>query len=117
MEPYYKLKEEDEEWGPSRHFTNVFNVFVWLQIAGMINARKIRDERNPFSGITLNIMYLIIFFIICGCQVIIVIFGGVALKVSSTPIAGEQWGIAFAFAFGMLVWDWLVRFIPITMFP
>lgn len=28
MTPLYKDKEE--EWGPSRHFTNVFNLFVWL---------------------------------------------------------------------------------------
>jgi hypothetical protein len=28
------------------------------------------------------------------------VFGGYAMKVSLDPISGEQWGIAFAFAFG-----------------
>jgi hypothetical protein len=31
--------------------TNVFNVFVVMQIFNMINARKISDEKNIFSGL------------------------------------------------------------------
>merc|ERR1712070_1251320 len=36
--PIYKL------YGPSRHFTLIFNVFVWMQIFNFLNARKIEDE-------------------------------------------------------------------------
>jgi len=79
MTPLYKLKEL--EWGPSRHFTNVFNVFVWMQIFNMLNARKINDEKNIFSGIFDNYMYIVIFIIIAGGQVIIILFGKYAFKI------------------------------------
>jgi Ca2+ transporting ATPase len=49
----YKLYIE-EGYGPSRHFTIVFNVFVFMQIFNMINASKINDEKNIFEGILTN---------------------------------------------------------------
>lgn len=64
MNELYKAKED--AWGPSRHFTNVFNVFVWLQIFNMLSSRKIYDELNLFSGITSNMMYIVIWVIIAG---------------------------------------------------
>ena len=39
--------------GPSRHFTIIFNTFVWMQIFNFINSRRIRDEINVFEGIYL----------------------------------------------------------------
>ena len=96
--PLYKYKEK--EWGPSRHFSNVFNVFVWMQIFNMLNARKINDEKNIFNGILDNKLYLVVMVLIFAGQIIIMVFGGYAMKVSLDPISGEQWGIAFAFAFG-----------------
>ena len=53
-----------EELGPSRHYTNVFNVFVWLQIFSMLNCRKINDEKNVFSGLSSNFLFIIVFFFI-----------------------------------------------------
>lgn len=97
--PLYSAKEE--AWGPSRQFTNVFNVFVWLQIFNMLNTRKINDEKNVWSGFFENFTFLTIWLIIIGGQVLIVIFGGIALKCASNPpIAGVHWGIAIAFGVG-----------------
>jgi Ca2+ transporting ATPase len=42
-EPMYKT------YGPSRHLTLLFNLFVWLQIFNFVNARKIEGEMNIFS--------------------------------------------------------------------
>ena len=39
--------------GPSRHFTIIFNTFVWLQIFNFINSRRIRDEFNILDGFQL----------------------------------------------------------------
>ena len=36
---------------PSRHFTLIFNLFVMMQIFNFVNARKLNDELNVFSGI------------------------------------------------------------------
>jgi magnesium-transporting ATPase (P-type) len=98
MTPLYAAKYD--EWGPSRHFTNVFNVFVWLQIFNIINCRKINDELNIFEGIKTNPTFIAMWIFITGGQIIIVCFGGYAFKISLDVIAGEQWGIAFAFGFG-----------------
>ena len=98
MTPLYRTKEE--EWGPSRHFTNVFNTFVWMTIFNMINARKINDEKNCLSGIFNNYLFIVVFFIICGGQVIITLFGGYALKVSLEPLPGVCWGVSIAFGVG-----------------
>ncbi len=68
-EELYKQWEAD--CGSSRHFTIVFNVFVWLQIFNMLNARKINDELNIFVGIFENSMFLIVWFIIFVGQIVI----------------------------------------------
>jgi len=99
QEPLYAKMEP--EWGPSRQFTNVFNVFVWMQIFNMLNARKINDEKWVLGGIFENWMYIIIWLIIVAGQCIIVIFGSVAMNCASDPpIHGIQWGIALAFGVG-----------------
>lgn len=114
--PLYILKEP--EWGPSRQFTNVFNVFVWMQIFNMLNARKINDEKWIFGGIFENWMYLLIWFIIIGGQIIIVLFGNVAMNCAANPsIHGVHWGIALAFGVGQIVWDFMLRFLPDTLCP
>jgi Ca2+ transporting ATPase len=77
--PLYILKQA--HYGFSRHMTNVFNIFVVLQIFNMINARKINDEKNIFDGIFTNPMFLIIWFIIIIGQVIIVEFTGIVFHV------------------------------------
>lgn len=50
----YENNFNDPDYGPSRHFTYIFNVFVLFQITNQINARKLRDEVNPFAGIQKN---------------------------------------------------------------
>lgn len=113
----YKAKEE--EWGPSRHLTNAFNVFVFLTIFNMLSSRKINDEINIFDGITGNIMYIIIILIIAGGQIIIVLFGGTAFKVATSKpaVSGIQWGVAIAFGVGMVIWDTILKFIPDSFCP
>ena len=70
---YLHFKEDLDE-GPSRHFTVVFNVFVFMQIFNMICARKIDDEINIFEGIHHNSMFIIIICSIIVVQVILVQF-------------------------------------------
>ncbi len=78
--PLYSLKED--VYGPSHHMTNVFNIFVYLQVFNMINCRKINDEKNIFEGIFRNMMFPAIWFVIAGMQIIIVEFFSIAFDVS-----------------------------------
>eukprot|EP01070_Trichotokara_eunicae_P011798 Trichotokara_eunicae@DN7922_c0_g1_i1.p1 len=56
--PFTTREDYKKTWalniGPSRHYTIVFNTFVWMQIFNLINARKIQNELNVFSGLTRN---------------------------------------------------------------
>lgn len=54
---------------------------------------------------------------VAGLQVLIIYVGRKAFKVSPYALTAEQWGICMAFGVGMVVWDWLVRFLPDKMFP
>ncbi len=63
--PLYALKYDI--YGPSRHMSNVFNIFVMMQIFNMINARKVNDEKNIFDGIFTNKMFVGVWIIIIVC--------------------------------------------------
>lgn len=69
------------------HFTLFFDVFVFLQVFNSINARKLRkSEKNVFIGIFSNYYYLIVqSFIVIG-QIMIVTFGGRAVRVKRLSI-------------------------------
>ena len=64
-----------------------FDVFVFLQVFNSINARKLRkSEKNVFIGIFSNYYYLIVqIFIVIG-QIMIVTFGGRAVRVKRLSI-------------------------------
>ena len=49
---------------PSRHMTFIFNLFVWLTIFNLLNARMINDELNIFARLFNNGSFLSIFVVI-----------------------------------------------------
>ena len=51
-------KDMRNEFGASRHFTIVFNAFVWMQLFNEINCRKINDEINCFAGMCQNKLFI-----------------------------------------------------------
>jgi hypothetical protein len=83
-----------QEFGASRHLTNVFNIFVVLQIFNMINCRKINDEKNIFDGLFANYMFPLIWLVIVIGQGIIVEFGSKVMKCSPAGLAWSHWVIA-----------------------
>jgi len=101
-----------DQYGPSRHFTMVFNAFVVLQIFNFFNCRKLNDELNIFSGLFKSRMFCIIVLIIIGGQLILGNLGGRALYVSFHAMDIRQWLIAVAFGFGSWVLAFLVKFLP-----
>ena len=103
--------------GASRHMTNVFNVFVVMQIFNMINCRVINDEKNIFRGIFNNSTYCIIFVIIFGGQAIITEFGSKALKVSPYGLHYSHWIIAIGLGFTTWIVSFLFKFVPDTWCP
>lgn len=57
--------------GASRHFTFFFTTFVILQQFNMLCARKIHDEKNIFTGMCDNWVFIAVWLGIVGLQILI----------------------------------------------
>ena len=82
----------------AKHYTIVFNTFVWEQLFNELNARSIDDHQNIFSGLFQSYIFIAVLVISAGLQAIIVEFGGAAFKVE--PLSWDQW--LFCIAIGSL---------------
>lgn len=94
------------------HFTIFFNTFVFLQVFNSINARKLqKSELNMFENIFNNAYYLIVQGIIVLGQVIMVTYGGKALR--THPLSLNQHLGCMAIASLSLVVGVIIKLLPI----
>ena len=77
----------------SIHFTYIFNIFVMLQFFNFINCRMIHDELNIFKYISKSTYLIVILIIILVLQVILLTFGGPAIRVHQWGLSPSQWGL------------------------
>ena len=107
---------EHYEWNKEHgyHFTIFFDVFVFLQVFNSINARKLNQkEINIFEGIKDNIYYILVqSFIVLG-QIIIVTFGGRAVR--TQPLSILQHFFCALIASLSLGVGYCVKLIPFDM--
>ena len=96
------------------HFTIFFNIFVFMQVFNSINARKLqKDEYNVFSGILGNWLYLLIQSVIVIGQIILVTFGGRAVRTHALSV--QQHCYCLLISSLTLVWGFLVKLLPIDV--
>lgn len=114
---YKALRDGDDDPGPSRHFTIVFNAFVLMQIFNMLNARKINDEFNIMAGIHLNTMFLVIWLTILVLQILITQFTQDVFSVWRDGLFWFHWVLCIIFGVSVIPVDALIKFIPDTWFP
>ena len=96
------------------HFTIFFNIFVFMQVFNSINARKLqKDEFNVFTGICGNWLYILIQSIIIVGQMILVTFGGRAVR--THPLSIKQHCECLLISSMTLVWGFIVKLIPIDV--
>ena len=96
------------------HFTIFFNIFVYMQVFNSINARKLqKDEYNVFTGIFGNWLYLMIQTIIIVGQVILVTFGGRAVRTHALTMNQHLYCLGIAAC--TLVWGFFVKLLPIDV--
>ena len=75
-----------------RHFTLIFNAFVFMQLFNEINSRKLGVyEYNPFSGFFNNGLFLLILIITIIVQIAMVQYGGQSVR--TVPLTPEEHGI------------------------
>lgn len=114
---YKKLTDGDDDPGPSRHYTIVFNAFVFMQIFNMICSRKINDEINVFEGILKNKIFIIIFFTITIVQCLIVQFTQDIFQVARDGLYWVQWVICIGIGLTVFPINFISKFIPERWFP
>ena len=96
------------------HFTIFFNIFVFMQVFNSINARKLqKDELNVFTGILGNWLYILIQSIIIVGQIILVTFGGRAVR--THPLSLQQHGYCLFISALTLVWGFFIKLLPIDV--
>ena len=96
------------------HFTIFFNIFVFMQVFNSINARKLqKDEFNVFDGIFGNWLYILIQTIIVVGQIILVTFGGRAVRTHALSVS--QHCMCIGIAACTLVWGFFVKLLPIDV--
>ena len=97
------------------HYTLVFQTFVFMQLFNQINARKLdQDEVNVFSGIFNNYLFICVMIFTFVMQMILVEFGGRAVK--TYPLTIEQNLFCITLGAGELLWHIIIRTFPIQYF-
>jgi Ca2+-transporting ATPase len=98
-----------------RHYSIIFNAFVFCQIFNEFNARSIFDEWNVFKGITKNPMFLAIILITLGLQIFVIEVGAEFTKTQG--LSAEQWIYSALLGLIALPLGVLMRFIPVKEDP
>lgn len=88
----------------------IFNCFVWMQIFNMYNNRRLDNRFNIFAGVHRNWNFIVINFIMVGCQIAIAFVGGKAFSI--VRLNGPQWAISIVVAAFCLPWAVVVRLFP-----
>ncbi|KAK4229448.1 putative classe IIB calcium-transporting ATPase [Podospora fimiseda] len=90
--------------------TLVFNTFVWMQIFNQWNNRRLDNNFNIFEGLSKNWFFIGISCIMCGGQVLIVMVGDVAFRI--TKQSPTLWGIAIVLGLLSIPVGVIIRLIP-----
>jgi len=93
------------------HFTIFFNIFVFLQVFNSINSRKLlKSELNVFEGIFNNYLYIAVqVFIVVG-QIVMVTFGGRALR--TQPLTLMQHVVCILIGATSLLISFVIKLLP-----
>ena len=113
----FSVKDVNEPWTPENglHYTMIFNTFVFMQIFNEINARKINTrEFNVFEGFFNNWLFLLVEVVTIGVQVLLIQFGGEAVKCSQLTLHQHLYCMAIG-AFSIIV-GFLFKLMPNRLF-
>jgi Ca2+-transporting ATPase len=97
------------------HYSIIFNAFIFCQLFNELNARSIGDDWNVFSGVITNHIFIGVWIITIGCQIMLIEVGGEFLK--TAPLTINQWLITVALGAISIPIGILMRFIPVEEDP
>eukprot|EP00889_Picochlorum_renovo_P005022 jgi/Picre1/32052/NNA_007400.t1 len=106
-------RQEDEQ---KKTNSMVFNTFIWMQLFNEINARRINDELNVFSGILTNYIFMSVWILTVVFQVIIMVIAPVGNIFKVEPLSGLEWGVSIAIGCGSMITSLLTRLVSMWLF-
>ncbi|ETI49836.1 calcium-translocating P-type ATPase, PMCA-type [Phytophthora nicotianae P1569] len=98
-----------------RHYTIIFNTFVFSQLFNEFNARKTNNEWRVFNGLVANPLFIMIVLITVFVQILLAEFGGDFIKTSG--ISFTHWLVCFGLGALSLPVGTIMRLIPVTESP
>jgi len=110
-------KSHNDAWTyeNGKHYTMIFHTFVFMQLFNEINSRKIKNEEyNVFSNIFSHWLFSFIFLMTFGVQILLVCYGGYAIKCS--PLTLTQHMICIGIGSTSILIGLLTKFLPDSLF-
>ncbi|TMW63142.1 hypothetical protein Poli38472_002083 [Pythium oligandrum] len=98
-----------------RHYTLIFNTFVFSQLFNEFNARRTDNDWRVFSGVFTNHLFMMVIIVTIIIQVLLAEFGGNFTKTSS--ITFNQWLVCFGYGALSLPVGIVMRLIPVNESP
>jgi len=101
------------EWktGYGYHFTIFFNSFVFLQVFNSLNSRKLnKDQLNVFKNLFNNFLFIFIQLFIVVAQLLIVQYGGRAIR--TRPLTMNQHLGCIGIASFSLLCTFIIKLLP-----
>ncbi|TPP57455.1 Calcium-transporting ATPase [Fasciola gigantica] len=81
---------------PTQHYTLIFNTLVLMTLFNEFNAIKIHGQRNVFSGLQRNWLFVVI---------------------CTAPLTTDQWVWYLFFGVGELIWGQVINTVPNAIIP
>lgn len=103
------------EDGSTRHFTILFNAFVFCQVFNEFNAREIGDRFDPIRSLSQSPMFLAVIAFTVVAQWFIVEYGGDFTQ--TEPLTFDEWRLTVGLGSFSLPVGYLMRLIPIAEDP
>jgi hypothetical protein len=94
-----------------QHYTCIFNTFIFLQLANLLNARRIHDQLNLLAGLLEARVGCMIVAAAAVVQVFIVQFGGAVFE--TTPLTAWQWLVSIALGLTCIPVGYGLRLLPL----
>ncbi len=98
----------------SLHYTVLYNSFVCMTLFNEFNARMLHDEKNIFSGIFNNKIFVIV---MIGCiilQYLMVMF--LSSFLSCVPLTPQYWGLCVIIGATVIPVRFIISFLPSSIF-
>lgn len=105
----------DCEDGSTRHFTILFNAFVFCQVFNEFNAREIGDRFDPIRSLSKSPMFLMVILFTVVAQWFIVEYGGDFTQ--TAPLSFDEWRLTVGLGAFSLPVGFFMRLIPVSEDP